>query len=124
MTNHSRCLCGYQAISDDDLSDHLAEAFTPDGDRGSDGVAHAELSRPRSDGTVWECLCGLTTIELASLDAHLASVFTPRDRTGRDGARHAPLRPGPACAGRIGQPLSGNRHQPARPARLAGARWP
>jgi hypothetical protein len=90
MTNHSLCLCGYEATSDEDLSDHLAEVFMPDDDRGSDGVAHAELSRPGSDSTVWECLCGLTTIEVASLDAHLAQAFTPEDRTGSDGTRHAP----------------------------------
>src|SRR5215471_7553879 len=63
MTNHTRCLCGYQAISDEDLSDHLAEVFTPDDDLAPDGVAHAELSRSRSDGTLWECLCGLAAVE-------------------------------------------------------------
>ena len=90
MTNHSLCLCGYQAASAEDLGDHLAEVFTPDDDLGPDGVAHAELSRPGPDGTAWECLCGLAAIDRASLDAHLAQVFTPQDRTGRDGARHAP----------------------------------
>jgi hypothetical protein len=89
------CTCGFEAASAEDLADHLAEVFAPDSDQGSDGMAHAELSRPGSDGTVWECLCGLSTVELASLDAHLAGVFTPQHRTGRDGARHVPA-PAPA----------------------------
>jgi hypothetical protein len=90
MTDH-RCLCGYAAASANDLTDHLAEMFTPDDDTAADGRRHAEAasgtSRPAASAT-WKCLCGFEAAGIAQLDAHLRTAFTPDDAVGRDGKRH------------------------------------
>lgn len=94
MTRNSLCLCGYEAISDEDLTGHLAEVFMPDDDRGTDGWLHAEAATgPHEASTgaqcVIHCLCGYLAAGLRELDTHLAEVFTPSDQVGHDGIRHA-----------------------------------
>jgi hypothetical protein len=90
MTDY-HCYCGYAAASADDLTDHLAEMFTPDGDAAADGQRHAEAA----DDTPWpalpptrRCLCGFEAGDIAQLDVHLLTAFTPADAVGRDGNRH------------------------------------
>jgi hypothetical protein len=99
MISHHRCACGYEAVSADDLCDHLAEAFTPDDDRAPDGQVHAEAASDTARGVAsvpraLACLCGHRAAGIAGLDAHLLAAFTPAHRIGRDGARHEP---GPAA---------------------------
>lgn len=90
MTDH-RCLCGYAAADANDLTDHLAEMFTPGDDVAGDGQRHAEAasgaSRPATPAP-WKCLCGFEAAGIAQLDAHLLTAFTPGDAVGRDGNRH------------------------------------
>ncbi len=82
------CQCGYLADSQQDLTDHYREIFTPDDDKGPDGLAHAESARdfPASDG-ILACLCGYTGA-IAALDEHFLRVFTPADWIGRDDMKH------------------------------------
>jgi hypothetical protein len=83
-----RCECGYLAGSQQDLTDHYREIFTPGDDKAPDGMVHAEAARdfPGNEG-ILACLCGFTgTID--ALDEHLLRAFTPADSTGRDGMKH------------------------------------
>jgi hypothetical protein len=82
------CECGYLADSQQELTDHYREIFTPDDDKDSDGLVHAEAARdfPGNDG-VLACLCGYTG-DLSALDEHFLHVFAPADRIGRDGRKH------------------------------------
>jgi hypothetical protein len=82
------CACGYQALTGKELTDHLAEMFTPGDDIAGDGRRHAEMSRAAGDGTGWECLCGAAAASAEALDAHLLAAFTPADRVGLDGQVH------------------------------------
>ena len=97
MTYHHPCSCGYEASSADDLGDHLAEAFTPADDKGTDGKVHAEAaSETTAAGTAGAtralaCLCGYLAGGITRLDAHLLAAFTPGDAVDRAGVRHAPL---------------------------------
>jgi hypothetical protein len=82
------CECGYLASKQQDFTDHYREIFTPDDDKGTDGLVHAEAARDctGNDGTL-ACLCGFTG-ELDALDEHFLRVFAPADRIGRDGMKH------------------------------------
>jgi hypothetical protein len=91
MTDHW-CLCGHAAASDEDLTDHLAEMFTPADDVAADGQRHAEAAddaSPPAASANRKCLCGFEAAGIAQLDAHLLTAFTPDDAVGRDGNRHA-----------------------------------
>jgi hypothetical protein len=89
-TARTSCACGYQALTGKELTDHLAEMFTPGDDIGGDGQRHAEISRQGGDGTLWECLCGAAALSAEALDSHLLAAFTPPDGAGLDGQVHGP----------------------------------
>jgi hypothetical protein len=82
------CECGYLADSQKDLTDHYREIFTPEDDKGTDGLVHAEAARdfPANDG-ILACLCGFTGA-IDALDEHFLGLFAPADRTGHDGRKH------------------------------------
>ncbi len=82
------CECGYQAGSQEDLTDHHGEMFTPDDDKGPDGLVHAEAASdfPGNDG-ILACLCGFTGV-IDALDEHFLRAFASADRIGRDGMKH------------------------------------
>ena len=82
------CECGYLASSQQDLTDHYREMFTPDDDKGPDGLVHAEAARdiPGNDG-ILACLCGFTG-DINALDEHFLLVFAPPDEKGHDGRKH------------------------------------
>ena len=73
------CSCGYQATSDDDLTDHLSHALIPADDRAGDGQLHAEAAHLPGQ----TCLCGYAADAVDVLDAHLLAAFAV-------GAEHAP----------------------------------
>lgn len=83
-----RCTCGFTetAGTDETLTDHLLEVFTPDDDKAPDGLVHLEGEVPLF------CLCGEGG-SAAELDAHLLAVFTPHDSVGRDGHKHEQVLP-------------------------------
>ena len=82
------CDCGYQADSPQDLTDHITEIFTPEDDRGPDGLVHAQAAGDvPGTGGILTCLCGFTGVP-GDLDEHLLRVFIPADRIGRDGRKH------------------------------------
>jgi hypothetical protein len=83
--NDYTCACGYEAVSGDELADHLGDMLIPDDDLAPDGVRHAEAAGQARH----RCLCGLTARTGTELDEHLLAVFTVADAVGRDGRRHA-----------------------------------
>jgi hypothetical protein len=82
------CECGYLASSQQDLTDHYRDMFTPEDDKDPGGLVHAEAACdfPGNDG-ILACLCGFTGA-IDELDEHLLRVFAPADKTGRDGRKH------------------------------------
>jgi hypothetical protein len=94
------CSCGFAAGDATDLDDHLAEAFSADGDTGTDGRLHFELAGDfvRFGGrfTVgipvarYVCACGFAADGTREFDGHLLAVFTAPGSVGADGVRHAP----------------------------------
>jgi hypothetical protein len=80
MTN-GKCSCGFEELADEALIDHLQLVFTPEDDRGSDGLVHEETR-------AFACRCGLAAATGDDLDDHLLEAFTPADGVGRDGRRH------------------------------------
>ena len=78
-----RCACGFAEVAgaDETVGDHLREVFTPEDDRGPDGLVHLEGKANLS------CMCGAGG-SAEELDAHFLAVFTPADLTGRDGRKH------------------------------------
>jgi hypothetical protein len=79
----ARCACGFTELADEELTDHLLNAFEPDDHIGHDGRAHEE----RAPLT---CACGLTATTPDDLDAHILQAFTPDDAKDRHGQRHEP----------------------------------
>jgi hypothetical protein len=75
------CSCGFTELADESITDHLLQAFEPEGSRGNDGQAHEERG-------LRTCACGLTASTAGELDRHFLAVFTPADAVGRDGRRH------------------------------------
>ena len=91
----AQCACGFTEAEagDQTLGDHLFEAFTPEDDKGPDGLVHLEGERKLT------CFCGLTAATAEELDAHLLTQFTPDDAMGWDGKKHYPIT---APANRVG----------------------
>jgi hypothetical protein len=79
------CACGYQAVSDEDLADHLGDMLIPNDDTAPDGVRHAEVAGQAGH----RCLCGLAAGTGPALDEHLLAVFASVGMVGRDGRGHA-----------------------------------
>jgi hypothetical protein len=82
--NDYSCVCGYQAVSNEDLADHIGDMVIPDDDTTPDGVLHAEVAGQAGH----RCLCGFTSETGTGLDEHLLAVFTADGAIGRDGRRH------------------------------------
>ena len=82
--NTIQCVCGFieDEAGDQTLDDHLFEAFTPEDDKGSDGLVHMEGQQNLT------CFCGLAASTPEELDVHLLALFTPDDAIGRDGKKH------------------------------------
>lgn len=75
------CTCGFTELADESITDHLLQAFEPEGGREKDRQVHEERS-------LRNCACGLTASTAGELDRHFLAVFTPADAVGRDGRRH------------------------------------
>jgi len=78
----TRCLCGFQRLDDEEVTDHLLAVFTPDDFTGNDGRVHQEQA-------VGVCSCGFTATPAQDLDSHFIAVFTPGGSVSRDGVKHA-----------------------------------
>lgn len=81
----SRCSCGFRQSGDEAIGDHFLQVFTPEDDKGTDGLVHLE---GEPDLT---CFCGLIAATAEELDAHFLAAFTPDDAIGRDGTKHEPV---------------------------------
>lgn len=90
------CACGYDAVTAEELGDHIGEMVIPHDDIAPDGHTHAEAAR---DGrgttgagqTGSQCLCGFTSGTATGLDEHLLAVFISAGKADPDGARHTPV---------------------------------
>jgi hypothetical protein len=82
--NDYTCACGYEAVTGEELSDHLGDMLIPDDDTAADGVLHAEVAGQAGH----RCLCGFTAEIGSGLDEHLLAVFTADGAVGRDGRGH------------------------------------
>jgi hypothetical protein len=78
------CVCGYEGVTREELSDHLGDMLIPDDDTAADGVLHAEAAGQAGH----RCLCGFTAEIGPGLDEHLLAVFTADGAVGRDGRGH------------------------------------
>jgi hypothetical protein len=88
------CACGYDATSEDDLTDHLSRALIPADDKAPDGQLHAEAV----GHSPWTCLCGHHAATLDALDAHLLTAFSStHDTEGSHGIRVTLI----TCDGRV-----------------------
>lgn len=88
-----RCVCGYDAASSDDLTDHLGEQFIPADDTAPAGTTLAGTVHAEAADHLRACLCGYTADSTGDMDGHLVAVFTPPDGIGTDGRRHGPAHP-------------------------------
>jgi hypothetical protein len=77
----TRCTCGFEALADEEVTDHLQAMFEPEDCVGTDGWPHLE-------GAAQVCSCGYSAATTAELDAHFLAVFTPAGSVGRDGEKH------------------------------------
>jgi hypothetical protein len=85
--NDYTCACGHEAVTAEDLADHVGDMMIPDDDTARDGVRHAEAA----DLAGHRCLCGFPAEAAPALDDHLLAVFTASGAVGRDGRRHSIL---------------------------------
>ncbi len=79
----TRCICGFQRLDDEEVTDHLLAAFAPDDSVGIDSNVHQELAR-------LACSCGYTATTAPEMDSHFLAVFAPTGSVGRDGVKHEP----------------------------------
>ena len=91
--NDYTCACGYEAVTPEELGDHIGEMVIPPDDIAPDGQRHAEAAcdRPKTvgaDQTGSRCICGYTSTIATGLDAHLLAVFTAPGAIGPDGRGH------------------------------------
>jgi hypothetical protein len=78
-----RCSCGFSEAADEELIDHLLEAFAAEDGTGDDGQVHDETR-------ILTCSCGFTARTTREMDEHFLKIFAPADSIGRDGTRHVP----------------------------------
>lgn len=83
LNEQSACSCGFTALPDEDVIDHLLLVFEPADLRGNDGLVHEESG-------LLGCACGLTASTSDELDEHLLKAWTPASAVGRDGRTHEP----------------------------------
>jgi hypothetical protein len=91
--NDYTCACGYDAVTPEELGDHIGELAIPPDDVAPDGQAHAEAARDKraaagADQTGLRCVCGFTSGTATGLDEHLLAVFTSPGAIGQDGREH------------------------------------
>ena len=91
--NDLTCKCGYEAVTAEELGDHVGEMVIPPDDIAPDSQAHAESARDRhatagADQTGSRCLCGFTSATATGLDEHLLVVFASPGATSQDGREH------------------------------------
>jgi triosephosphate isomerase len=80
----TQCACGFEALADEQVIDHILAIFEPPGAIGTDGKMHEEMvSRV--------CSCGIASISGDEMGAHFLAVFIPAHSVGRDGRRHEPV---------------------------------
>jgi hypothetical protein len=87
------CACGYQAITADELLEHIGEMVIPLDDIAPDGRPHAEAARDErgalgSDPAGSRCVCGFVTDTTTALDHHLLSAFAEPDTLSPHGHTH------------------------------------
>jgi hypothetical protein len=87
------CACGYEAVTTEELGDHIGELVIPPDDIAPDGQVHAEAARdePRAvgaDPAGSRCLCGFTSSTPTGLDEHLLAVFAGPSAAGSDSHEH------------------------------------
>jgi hypothetical protein len=87
------CACGYDAVTPEELTDHIGDLVIPADDIAPDGIAHAEAAREQRGATGPDpagsrCVCGFTAGSTGGLEEHLLAAFTARGATGTDGLRH------------------------------------
>lgn len=80
----TRCACGFESRSDDEITDHLLTVFDPPDSLGADGQVHEERA-------ALTCSCGFRAASPAALDDHFLAAFTPVGKTARDGRQHQPI---------------------------------
>ena len=91
--NDYTCACGYDAVTPEELGDHIGEMVIPPDDIAPDGQAHAEAARDTrgavgTDPAGIRCVCGFRSASVPELDEHLLAVFTGPGVVGRDGHGH------------------------------------
>jgi len=72
----TRCACGFEALPDEQVIDHLLAIFDPADAIGTDGEIHEEMAS-------LACSCGITSVSSEEMDAHFLAVFTPVGPVGR-----------------------------------------
>jgi hypothetical protein len=77
----TRCECGFEALEDEQVIDHLLAVFQPDDALGTDGKIHEEIINKT-------CSCGFSATTNEELDSHYLAVFTPASSIARDGTKH------------------------------------
>ena len=80
----TRCACGFEALADEQIIDHLLAVFEPADAVGYDGKAHEEMA-----GRV--CSCGTSFLSGNAMDVHFFVAFAPADLVGGDGRAHEPV---------------------------------
>jgi hypothetical protein len=80
----TRCACGFEAITPDDMIEHVMDVIVPDDAIGTDAQPHEELDH----GT---CTCGFSAAIPTEMDRHFIALFTPATTLGRDGRHHQVL---------------------------------
>ena len=92
----ARCTCGFTETSDETITDHLLEVFSPGDGTGTDGLVHLEGEQPLT------CLCGFAGTTPRELDRHFLTAVTPPGSIGRDGDKHEPAAQPRPADGRAG----------------------
>ncbi|HUN36645.1 MAG TPA: hypothetical protein VMU95_32015 [Trebonia sp.] len=77
----TRCSCGFEALADEQVIDHLLAISEPADAVGADGKIHEEMP-----GRV--CSCGISTISGEEMDEHFLAVFAS---AGPLGGGHRPV---------------------------------
>jgi hypothetical protein len=91
--NELTCACGYEAVTSEELGDHIGDLMIPPDDIAPDGQAHAEAAHDDRGAagagqTGLRCLCGFASGTPRGLDDHVLAVFTGPGGRGQDGREH------------------------------------
>lgn len=72
----TRCACGFEATTPDDMIEHVMDVIVPGDAIGTDGHPHEELDHST-------CTCGFSAAIPAEMDHHFLTLFTPLSRDGQ-----------------------------------------